>query len=354
MIDKGLQKGILQRIDTKNPNFNNFQGINALFVEYLKKLRVPFFDECCPANSVITPIGYREGDVVVYNTTTNQWDILAISGGGGNNFANADLIATGNRIHSFEEYAVQLQNFGQVNFISAINSFKNNSTNFSVGTTTIYAAAQSNSGNSGISGNRLSDSIITDNSLDNVGYIEINTLNDGQIVANSLNNARIISNKLSGTSFINSNTLSLNGKIENNTLNNAGGISGNSISNNGHISTNVINNSGGIGNHPEINNSSIILNILTNSSFISNNRLTNSSSITLNTFNNNANIGGHTLSSKILKKLTVTNTLFTSNLSGATIVFLDTEKTIFTRLDGTQRLMYYNTSDTPIIVNVNA
>ena len=83
MIDKGFQKGIIQKIDTKNPNFNNFQGINALFVEYLKKLNVPFFNECCPANSVITPIGYREGDVVVYNTTTNQWDILAISGGGG-------------------------------------------------------------------------------------------------------------------------------------------------------------------------------------------------------------------------------------------------------------------------------
>jgi hypothetical protein len=101
MIDKGLQKGILQRIDTKNPNFNNFQGINALFVEYLKKLKVPFFDECCPENSVITPIGYKNGDVVVYNTTTNQWDILAISGGGGNNFANADLTATGNRTHDF-------------------------------------------------------------------------------------------------------------------------------------------------------------------------------------------------------------------------------------------------------------
>jgi len=60
------------------------------------------------------------------------------------------------------------------------------------------------------------------------------------------------------------------------------------------------------------------------------------------------------LTSKNLGGLYVDFALIDQNLSTATDIFLNTRKEIFTRADGTVRLLYYNTTDTPIIVNANA
>lgn len=60
------------------------------------------------------------------------------------------------------------------------------------------------------------------------------------------------------------------------------------------------------------------------------------------------------LTSKNLGGLYVDFALIDQNLSTATDIFLNTRKEIFTRADGTVRLLYYNTTDTPTIVNANA
>lgn len=55
MRDKGLDKGlILERDDSKRSQrgwAKGFFSFRKMFWEYLRKLHVPFFDECCPASS---------------------------------------------------------------------------------------------------------------------------------------------------------------------------------------------------------------------------------------------------------------------------------------------------------------
>ncbi|HNO70144.1 MAG TPA: hypothetical protein PKO16_00050, partial [Bacteroidia bacterium] len=86
-------------------------------------------------------------------------------------------------------------------------------------------------------------------------------------------------------------------------------------------------------------------NTLTSNSAINNNTLTSS------TFNT-AYSG--TLSSKTIQKTDFDN-IDTGGVdfSSATNIFQSYSKKLYTRADGTKRLLYYNNSDTPTIVNIN-
>jgi hypothetical protein len=190
--------------------------------------------------------------------------------------------------------------------------------------------------------NTLTDnSSINDNILINEDEIYENTLTNSNITYNTLtNNSDINGNLLTNGSNIGSNILTSDGNIYENTLTD-GNIQNNTLTNSGEIYDNRL--TGSSINSITLTSSNVYNNTLTNSSNINNNTLTNS------------NIDGITLTSQTLQKLTIKYTQFsTYDLSASTDIFLDTEKTIFTRLDGTKRLMYYNTGDTPTIVDVDA
>jgi hypothetical protein len=181
-------------------------------------------------------------------------------------------------------------------------------------------------------------SYVTDLKMFFYSTLSDNTLLNSVIYNNILeNNCGIYGNQLTNSSSINTNAL-ISGAILNNTLTSS------------IIQYNTIDNGGNFQNNTLIN------------SVIAANRL-NSGSIFTNTLNGSvieyntlmvSEIGTITLSGQSIQFVTINKTSLTEDLSSATDIFLNTDKTIFTRLDGTKRLMYYNNSDTPTIVNVNA
>jgi hypothetical protein len=153
-------------------------------------------------------------------------------------------------------------------------------------------------------------------------------------------------------SSISQNILSNNSVIVSNTLTRYGSISGNTL-----IGSSIL--------HNTLMFSNFIFNILNSNSNIGYNILndTTINGVTLsesrvinNIFNNSTFFlgGSGTLSSKILQKINAKHINFSENISAATDIFRNVEKNIYTRLDGTNRLSYFNNSDTPTIVNVNA
>lgn len=55
MRDKGIDKGLVQERDdslrSQRGWSKGFFSFRKMFWEYLKKLHVPFYDECCPASA---------------------------------------------------------------------------------------------------------------------------------------------------------------------------------------------------------------------------------------------------------------------------------------------------------------
>jgi len=217
--------------------------------------------------------------------------------------------------------------------------------------------------NGGIQFNTLTNNTyINSNTLDN-GYIQFNTLDNSYINSNTLDNSYIQSNTLDNSS-IQSNTLD-NSSIQSNTLDNSS-IQSNTLDNS-YVNNNTLDNNSSIQSNTLTNNSYIRINTLDNNSYIQSNTLTNISFIQINTLDNNSYIQSNTLTdsffsfnssgtltSKTLQKIYARNVTLNENISAATDIFLNVEKNIYTRLDGTKRLSYFNNSDVPTIVNVNA
>ena len=86
MKDKGLNRAHVQDFETsKLGESKAFFGFRKMFWDYLKKLHIPFSDECCPtaSGSDVEPIGWDESQgqfvrwdgvswvaVVAFTTTT--------------------------------------------------------------------------------------------------------------------------------------------------------------------------------------------------------------------------------------------------------------------------------------------
>jgi len=173
-------------------------------------------------------------------------------------------------------------------------------------------------------------SSITNNILTSNSYIYINTLTSGGIESNTLTNNSYIQFNTLTNSYIQFNTLT-NSYVNYNTLDN-GYINNSTLDNNSSIYSNTLTSSG------------IQFNTLDNS-YIQSNTLTDS----FFSFNSSG-----TLTSKTLQKIYARDVTLNENISAATDIFLNVEKNIYTRLDGTKRLSYFNNSDVPTIVNVNA
>jgi hypothetical protein len=206
--------------------------------------------------------------------------------------------------------------------------------------------------NSSINNNTLTSSYFNRNTLTNNGFINSNTLTSSSIQSNTLTSSSIQSNTLTSSS-IQSNTLTNNSSIQSNTWDNSfiqsntldnSSIQSNTLTNNSYIQSNTLNNNSYIQRNT-LDNSSIQSNTLTNNSYIYGNTLTDS----FFSFNSSG-----TLTSKTLQKIYARNVTLNENISAATDIFLNVEKNIYTRLDGTKRLSYFNNSDVATIVNVNA
>lgn len=195
-----------------------------------------------------------------------------------------------------------------------------------------------------IKGNIQFNILLTDSRIDN------NTLAESNINDNTLTESTIDINTLSQNSFINENTL-IQSNINNNTLTSSSTIRQNTLTSNSGIQFNTLTIS--YINVNVLTDSTIEVNTLTNTSSIGFMTLTNNTTILFNTLISST-FESITLTNKTLGNINITKTGLNDNLSTATDIFLNTEKKIFTRLDGTKRLLYYNTSDTPTIVNVNA
>jgi hypothetical protein len=79
-----------------------FDSLLDIMKKFFKALNIPFYDDCCPDPKIPLPVGYTEEDGVVrYNPETESFVTVPASGGG-ENFANADLTATGDRTHDFD------------------------------------------------------------------------------------------------------------------------------------------------------------------------------------------------------------------------------------------------------------
>jgi hypothetical protein len=287
------------------------------------------------------------------------------------------------------------------------NTLTNNSNIQNNTLTDRYIQSNTLTDNSNIQSNTLNDSVIDTNTLTNSSYIINNTLNEnGYIQNNTLNDISYIENNtLSDYAYIRDNKLTLSSYVSFNVISGAtidestidAGIAGNviqssSISSNTITITSlieegffevigiVLNKIYGLSeiDNNTLDTSFISLNELNSIAAISNNQLIINSFILGNILNNESGIincvfdnFGRVFSIKLiastidlttsgtlvgvsLGNITIKNTTIDEDLSSATDIFLFTEKEIFTRLDGTKRLMYYNTSDTPTIVNVNA
>lgn len=70
MKDFGIDKGLVQRHDLSKPGVkNSLFGFRKMFWDYLNKMGVPFFDECCPASATT-------GSPVRFNETTSKLQYL--------------------------------------------------------------------------------------------------------------------------------------------------------------------------------------------------------------------------------------------------------------------------------------
>jgi hypothetical protein len=71
MIDKGLNKGLVQKFNTSDRRTKgSFFGFRKMFWDNLKKLNVPFFDACCDEASENLPVRYTvEDGIQVFNGT---------------------------------------------------------------------------------------------------------------------------------------------------------------------------------------------------------------------------------------------------------------------------------------------
>jgi hypothetical protein len=191
-----------------------------------------------------------------------------------------------------------------------------------------------------IGNNTLTNSRIQKNKSSQNSGIRDNTLTNGNIDDNILTQNSIIENNTLTQSVINTNTLTSGSTVRQNTLPSSSGIQFNTLAIS-YINNNVL------------TDSTIEVNTLTNTSSIGFMTLTNNTTILFNTLISST-VESITLTNKTLGNINIAKTNLNDNLSTATDIFLNTEKKIFTRLDGTKRLLYYNTSDTPTIVNVNA
>jgi hypothetical protein len=253
------------------------------------------------------------------------------------------------------------------------------------------------------------ESSINNNTLNNNGYIINNTLTDNNEISNNTinDNSYIENNTLTIYALISSNILTLSSYVSFNEISGAefiegptisAGIAGNVIQLSS-ISTNTISITSipsaelpvegvGIIFNKIYRVSQIDANVL-DGAFIVYNQLDELSNIGDNDLEVDAAIFGNelNLSSQIingaftsftgitvvisnastidllatgalsgngLQLITIRSTVLNEDLSSATDIFLETAKEIFTRLDGTKRLMYYNTTDTPTIVDVDA
>lgn len=82
MRDKGLDKGFIRYFDDSKREQKgwgaNFFGFRKMFRDYLKKLHVIFYDECCPEaseNVNIVPSGFNilTGLPVYWDAVTETW-----------------------------------------------------------------------------------------------------------------------------------------------------------------------------------------------------------------------------------------------------------------------------------------
>ena len=217
---------------------------------------------------------------------------------------------------------------------------------------------------SDIDSNTLSDSSnINSNTLLGATFIIDGAFYSASISRNVLKDSRMSGNNISITTVPNFG-LDLSVGISLNTLMNASTINDN-ILESSIIGLNKLDNLSSIGTDIQLSatgntlsdNSIIFSNQLIDGSFIGTNSLTVNSAIGGNTLISGSQIqlsASGTLTSSFLTSMRIDNTVLEEDLSAATDIFLNTEKNIYTRLDGTKRLSYYNTSDTPTIVNVNA
>ena len=178
--------------------------------------------------------------------------------------------------------------------------------------------------------------------------------------SNSLNKisgySKIYDNVFNKKSQIINNTLTSNSAIYNNTLTSNSYIYNNTLTSNSAIYNNTLTSNSAIYNNTLTSNSAINFNTLTSNSAIYNNTLTSNSAINFNTLTSstfNTAYSG-TLSSKTIQKTDFDN-IDTGGVdfSSATNIFQSYSKKLYTRADGTKRLLYYNNSDTPTIVNIN-
>lgn len=104
MRDFGIDKGLVKRFDpserVKRGWEKGFFGFRKMFWDYLAKLHVPFYDECCPAsveeastypvrwNATLQRLEYFNGtawvnitEIVETTTTTTSTTTTTTSGG---------------------------------------------------------------------------------------------------------------------------------------------------------------------------------------------------------------------------------------------------------------------------------
>lgn len=224
--------------------------------------------------------------------------------------------------------------------------------------------------------NTMFNSVINSSIILN-GAIQNNTVSQGGSISNNtLNNSNISYNTVSGVQAqINVNNLTVGSAIAYNVVNSEANINSNTLTFSSAISGNNL--SGFI---TKISNNTM------QASVIDRNSLDSSSQITLFTLVGNSRITGNTLSNTVIENVsfddnqlaycTFINTYFSPNqfgkskyfldidfqgplyivesFTGATHIFYDCSKRIYRRKDGNKRLSYFDNSDTPTIVNINA
>ena len=84
MIDSGLNKGMVQKFDTKSINTQkSFFGFRKMFRDYLNKLNVGFYDTCCPSTDNKLPVYVDKITKQVMYIDTNGVAKAAIPTAGG-------------------------------------------------------------------------------------------------------------------------------------------------------------------------------------------------------------------------------------------------------------------------------
>jgi hypothetical protein len=78
MRDFGINKGLVQEFETSDKRAKGaYYGWRKHFWTYLKKLKVPFADDCCDdaneANSAPVRFNTSTSKLQYYNETTNLW-----------------------------------------------------------------------------------------------------------------------------------------------------------------------------------------------------------------------------------------------------------------------------------------